>query len=96
MFGRSGRYRGQLAPPVLDIIAKASEGATSVIQKEAAYNALGQVAYDLYDYVNFDDLYQRVLRQELESVDTQRSIVVRQTLILISKWVAKVADTTLL
>ncbi|KAG8035764.1 hypothetical protein G9C98_001420 [Cotesia typhae] len=58
----------------------------AILMKDAVYLAVGLVAFDLYDEVNFDQWFSTTLRQELEVKSNNYRIIKRRVCWLIGQW----------
>jgi len=58
-------FRTQMTPPLLQMMQTSLGPDSPLLIKEAAYTAVGLVAYDLYDEVDFDSWFTGALSQEI-------------------------------
>ncbi|XP_053596445.1 importin-11 [Microplitis demolitor] len=58
----------------------------AILMKDAIYLAVGLVAFDLYDEVDFDQWFSTTLRQELEVKSNNYRIIKRRVCWVIGKW----------
>ncbi|KAK0087433.1 hypothetical protein PV326_005190 [Microctonus aethiopoides] len=58
----------------------------AILMKDAVYLAVGLVAFDLWDDVDFDQWFSTTLKQELEIKDSRYRIIKRRVCWLIGKW----------
>lgn len=58
----------------------------AIMMKDAIYLAVGLVAHDLYDDVDFDSWFSTTLKQELDFKNTNYRIIKRRVCWLIGKW----------
>ncbi|XP_015591574.1 importin-11 isoform X2 [Cephus cinctus] len=58
----------------------------AILLKDAVYNAVGLVAFDLYDEVNFDQWFSTTLKQELKVHGNNYRIIRRRVCWLIGQW----------
>ncbi|XP_076181543.1 importin beta11 isoform X2 [Ptiloglossa arizonensis] len=58
----------------------------AILLKDAVYNAVGLVAFDLYDEVNFDQWFTTTLKEELKIRSNNYRIIRRRVCWLIGRW----------
>ncbi|XP_033099251.1 importin-11-like [Anneissia japonica] len=62
------------------------ENMTSILQKEAVYNAVGLSAFELYDEVDFDQWFCNHLLKELQVKHPRYKIIRRRVICVIGQW----------
>ncbi|XP_039758405.1 importin-11 isoform X2 [Pararge aegeria] len=85
-------FRSVLAPELVRLLASLQESQVSpddlpaILKKDAIYNAVGLAAFDLYDDVDFDEWFTKVLSQEIKVKDNNYRIIRRRVCQLIGQW----------
>ncbi|XP_069360419.1 importin-11-like [Maniola hyperantus] len=85
-------FRAVLAPELVRLLASLQESQVSpddlpaILKKDAIYNAVGLAAFDLYDDVDFDEWFTKVLSQEIKVTDNNYRIIRRRVCQLIGQW----------
>ncbi|CAK9800995.1 IPO11, partial [Anthophora plagiata] len=67
----------------------------AILLKDAVYNAVGLVAFDLYDEVNFDQWFSTTLKEELKIRSNNYRIIRRRVCLLIGRWTSVKLSTEL-
>ncbi|XP_026326182.1 importin-11 [Hyposmocoma kahamanoa] len=86
------QFRNILAPELVRLLASVQqqkidpEDLPAILRKDAIYNAVGLAAFDLYDDVDFDEWFTKVLSQELKIKDNNYRIIRRRVCQLIGQW----------
>ncbi|XP_071964409.1 importin-11-like isoform X2 [Antedon mediterranea] len=62
------------------------ENMTSILQKEAVYNAVGLSAFELYDEVDFDQWFCNQLLKELQNKHPRYKIIRRRVINVVGQW----------
>ncbi|XP_059487451.1 importin-11 [Neocloeon triangulifer] len=81
-------FRSQMVPPLVQLMQTGLGSETPLLLKEAVYTAVGLVAYDLYDEVDFDSWFKGSLRQELSCKEDNYQIIRRRVAWLLGEWSA--------
>lgn len=84
-------FRNLLAPLVVEMASDVQLANTQdfadILKKEAVYNAIGLVAFDLYDEVDFDKWFTDGLIPELRTMEPGYYVIRRRVIWLIGRWV---------
>ncbi|PIA28651.1 hypothetical protein AQUCO_06800076v1 [Aquilegia coerulea] len=89
-----------LGPVVVSILQEAMNGCpaseTSItpgmLLKDAAYGAAGHVYYELSNYLNFKDWFDRALSLELMNDHPNMRIIHRKVALVLGQWVSEIKD----
>jgi len=84
-------FREVLAPFLIDQLRRCdvttnSNDLTAILRKDAVYNAVGLVAFELFDEVDFDGWLVTGIKRELSVKETNYRIVRRRAIWLIGRW----------
>ncbi|KAJ2949425.1 hypothetical protein O0L34_g15341 [Tuta absoluta] len=86
------QFRNILAPELVRLLAAIQqekldpEDLPAILRKDAVYNAVGLAAFELYDDVDFDEWFTKVLSQELKIKNNNYRIIRRRVCQLIGQW----------
>ncbi|CAL7948181.1 unnamed protein product [Xylocopa violacea] len=85
------RFGNVVAPVLVDLMQRHHQPVDpnnlhAILLKDAVYNAVGLVAFDLYDEVNFDQWFSTTLKEELKIRSNNYRIIRRRVCWLIGRW----------
>ncbi|KAL4189780.1 hypothetical protein AMTRI_Chr08g167070 [Amborella trichopoda] len=91
-------YKHLLCPVVLSILQEAMNSCPAVetqitsamLLKEAAYNSVGYVHYDLSGHLSFKDWFDGALSLELSNDHPNRRIIHRRVALILGQWVSEI------
>uniref|UniRef100_T1IKF5 Importin N-terminal domain-containing protein n=1 Tax=Strigamia maritima TaxID=126957 RepID=T1IKF5_STRMM len=85
-------FRATLIPMLVELLRSNAapcdpNNINMIFQKDAIYNAVGLAAFDLFDEIDFDEWFSKILQRELQIKDARYKIIRRRVIWLISQWV---------
>ncbi|KAB7497155.1 Importin-11 [Armadillidium nasatum] len=85
-------YREVLTPAIVELTNACSALVDpldfhAICQKDSVYKTLGLAAFDLFDDINFDNLFSNTLVKELKVKGSNYRIIRRRAIWLIGKWI---------
>ncbi|KZC04053.1 PREDICTED: importin-11 [Dufourea novaeangliae] len=94
------QFKDILTPVLVDLMQRHhqpvdSDNLHAILLKDAVYNAVGLVAFDLYDEVNFDQWFSTTLKEELKIRSNNYRIIRRRVCWLIGQWTTVKLSTEL-
>ncbi|XP_066590935.1 importin-11 [Prorops nasuta] len=85
-------YKDTLRPVLVELMQRYYQPVdpndlSTILLKDAVYQAVGLVAFEMYDEVNFDEWFSTTLREELKIRSNNYRIIRRRVCWLIGEWI---------